>query len=130
MKDTQVITEQDIKDYFELYRSKKQIDEEMNRLKKKFHQFLDHTVGKDNKGEITRGNYKIQRQIRKTIKYDDQLTVNKLEELNLQDFIINVKQADTEKLESAISLGFVTKDEFEDCKNTKLTKTIVVKEIF
>lgn len=130
MEETRSITEEDIKRYYELNLQKKKIEQEMNYFKKKFHQHLDDTYGKENKGEIQRGNYKLQRQIRSSIRYDEENTVKKLEELNLNDFVMEVKQPDTEKLESAIKLGLVESKEFTDCKKTKTTQTIVVKETF
>ncbi|MFD2043526.1 hypothetical protein ACFSTA_03965 [Ornithinibacillus salinisoli] len=130
MEETLSITEEEIKRYFELNKQKKDIEQEMNYLKKRFHELLDDSFGKEKKGEIQRGNYKVQRQIRSAIRYDDEHTIEKLEELNLNDFIEEVRRPDTEKLESAIKLGLVEEKEFADCKKSKLTQTIVVKETF
>jgi hypothetical protein len=120
------ITEEELKKYFELNKQKKEIEQEMNQLKKQLHQFLDHSFGKDQKGEIERGNYKAQRQVRSSTSYNDENTIQKLEELNLEDFI--VKRPDIEKIEAAIKLGLVEEKAFEECKITKLTQAIVVKE--
>ncbi|SHG50338.1 hypothetical protein [Ornithinibacillus halophilus] len=130
MDKTLTVTEDDIKRYYELNNQKKDIQQEMNYLKKKFHQLLDESFGKEQKGEIQRGNYKLQRQIRSSVKYDDENTVKKLDELNLNDFVVEIRQPDTEKLESAIKLGLVEDKDFTDCKKTKITQTIVVKETF
>ncbi|MUK88541.1 hypothetical protein GMD78_09080 [Ornithinibacillus sp. L9] len=130
MEEALTITEEDIKRYYELNKQKKDIEQEMNYLKKKFHELLDDSFGKESKGEIQRGNYKLQRQIRSSVRYDDDHTIEKLEELNLNDFIVEVRRPDTEKLESAIKLGLVEEKDFTDCKKSKITQTIVVKETF
>ncbi|MEN2767004.1 hypothetical protein [Ornithinibacillus xuwenensis] len=124
------ITEEEIKRYYELNKQKKEIEQEMNHLKKKFHELLDTSFGKQEKGEIQRGNYKLQRQIRTAISYDEAGTVGKLDELNLSEFIIEKRTPDTEKLESAIKLGLVEENEFKELKKSKVTQTIVVKETF
>ncbi|WP_163970233.1 hypothetical protein [Oceanobacillus halotolerans] len=129
MADAVTITEKDIERYYELNKLQKEVKQEMNVLKKKFNEFLDDTVGKDQKGEIERGNLKVQRQIRSSTTYKDKPTVEKLEGLNLNEFIVVEKRPDTDKLESAIKLGFVEEGAFEDCKQTKVTKAIVVKEV-
>lgn len=120
------ITENELKRYFDLNKQKKEIEQEMNHLKKLFHQFLDHSFGKEQKGEILRGNYKAQRQIRSSVNYHDEETVQKLEELNLKEFIL--KRPDIEKIEAAVKVGLVDEKSFEDCKDTKFTQAIVVKE--
>ncbi|SET21148.1 hypothetical protein SAMN05216389_1071 [Oceanobacillus limi] len=130
MGEASTITEEDIKRYYDLNNQKKDIEQEMRYLKKKFHEVLDDSFGKESKGEIQRGNYKVQRQIRSSIRYDDENTIQKLEDLNLNDFIVEVRRPDTEKLESAINLGLVEEKDFSDCKKSKLTQTIVVKETY
>ncbi|WP_106496420.1 hypothetical protein [Lentibacillus sp. Marseille-P4043] len=125
-----IISEDDLKRYVELNDQKKQIDQEMKQLKNKFHQLLDDSIGKEEKGELERGRYKLQRQVRSQIRYHDETTVAKLEELNLEDCIVLVKRPDPDKLEAAIKLGMVDEAEFGDCKRTKVTQAIVVKETF
>jgi hypothetical protein len=124
------ITEEELKRYFELNKMQKEIKQEMDHLKRKFHDIFDASFGKEAKGEIERGNYKLQRQIRVTTSYQDEAAVKKLDEMNLQDFIIVTRTADKDKLESAFKLGLVEEDEFKDCLNTKLTQYITVKETF
>ncbi|CDQ38097.1 MULTISPECIES: hypothetical protein [Virgibacillus] len=128
MEETLSITEEEIKRYYVLHEQKKEMEQELNQLKKKFHHYLDNTTGKDRKGDIQRGNYQVLRQIRSAIKYTPEQTVQKLEELQLSDFVITEKRPDTEKLDAAIKLGLVDEAAFEDCKNTKVTQAIVVKE--
>ncbi len=118
-----------LKRYFELNNQKKKIDNELKLLKNNLHEILDESIGKEQKGELQRGDYKIQRQIRSSISYIDEKTVAKLEELNLNDCIIHVKRPDTNKLEAAIKLGLVEENEFEGCKKTKVTQALVVKEL-
>lgn len=121
------ITEEELKKFYELNKQKKVIEQEMNRLKKHFHQFLDDLIGKEQKGEFQLGNYKVQRQIRSSTNYHEENTVLKLEELNLLEFI--VKRPDTEKIEAAIKVGLIEETAFEECKETKLTQALVVKEM-
>ncbi len=82
---------------------------------------------KKQKGEVRHGKYKVQRVIRSKVQYDEEKTVEKLEELNLADFL--VKRPDTEKLEAAIKVDLVKEKDFEGCKTNKLTQAISVKEI-
>jgi hypothetical protein len=120
------VTEEELRKFYELNKQKKEIETELNQLKKQVHQFLDHSFGKEQKGEVQRGNYKAQRQIRSSTNYHDEHTVQKLEELNLGDFIL--KRPDIEKIEAAIKIGLVEEKAFEECRETKLTQAIVVKE--
>ncbi len=124
------ITEEEMKRYVELNKRKKEIEQEMNDLKKKFHDALDSSFGKQGKGEIRQGNYKLQRQIRTAVNYDDIGTVRRLEELNLKEFIIETKIPDTEKLESALNLGLVEEEDFKEHKKVRVTQSIIVKETF
>ncbi|WP_052345722.1 hypothetical protein [Paucisalibacillus sp. EB02] len=124
------ITEEEMKRYVELNMYKKEIEQEMNELKKRFHEALDLSFGKQNKGEIRQGNYKLQRQIRSAVSYDDAGTVKQLEQLNLKEFIIETKIPDTEKLESALNLGLVEEEDFKEYKKVRVTQSIIVKETF
>ncbi|MFD1039637.1 hypothetical protein ACFQ3N_14705 [Virgibacillus byunsanensis] len=130
MGESLAVTEEEIKKYYELSKQKKEVEQELNHLKNKFHQFLDESIGKNQKGEIHRGNYKVQRQIRSSTSYHDEETVKTLEELNLADFIITLKRPDTDKLKSAFKLGLVEEEAFEHCTKTKLTQALVTKETF
>ncbi|GGA89553.1 hypothetical protein [Ornithinibacillus halotolerans] len=130
MKEVIDITEEEIKRYFDLNKQKKEIETTMNELKKKFHDVLDNSFGKKEKGEIQRGRYKLQRQIRSSVNYDEEGTVKKLEELNLKEFIVERKVPDTDKLESALKLGLVEENDFIEQKKVRITQSIVVKETF
>jgi hypothetical protein len=120
------IDEDYLERYYELNKQKKSIEKEMNELKQVFHQYLDNTMGKQRKGEISWGKYKLQRQIRTSTTYIEQKTVQKLEELNFEECIILVKRPDVEKLEAAIKLGLIDGNEFNECKEEKLTQAIVI----
>ncbi|WP_188454827.1 hypothetical protein [Virgibacillus oceani] len=128
MEASLAITEEELQRYFELNKLKKEIEEEIKKFKTKFHNHFDDLIGKEQKGEIQRGNYKLQRQIRTSVNYEDNSTVEKLEELNLGDFIIVAKRPDADKLKAAFKLGLVEESIFEECKKEKLTQAIVVKE--
>ncbi|WP_228275701.1 hypothetical protein [Gracilibacillus oryzae] len=121
------LSEDILKKYDDLNKQKKTVEQELNLLKKQIHFYLDELFGKEQKGEVKRGNYKVQRVIRSTIQYDEEETVKKLEQLNLTDFL--VKKPDTEKLEAAIKIELVKGEDFKDCKMQKLTQAITVKEI-
>lgn len=121
------ITEEYLKRYADLNIEKKTIEKELNLIKKQLHEYLDETFGKKQKGEVRYGKYKVQRVIRSKVQYDEEKTVEKLEELNLADFL--VKRPDTEKLEAAIKVDLVKEKDFEGCKTNKLTQAISVKEI-
>lgn len=121
------ITEEYLKRYADLNIEKKTIEKELNLIKKQLHEYLDETFGKKHKGEVRHGKYKVQRVIRSKVQYDEEKTVEKLEELNLADFL--VKRPDTEKLEAAIKVDLVKEKDFEGCKTNKLTQAISVKEI-
>ncbi|QDP41153.1 hypothetical protein [Radiobacillus deserti] len=123
------LSEDLLKKYYDLNTQKKVLDNELNQLKKQIHDYLDETVGKEQKGEIKRGKYKAQRVIRSSVQYDNEKTVQKLEELKLNDFILVVKRPDTEKLEAAMKIDLVKEEEFIDCKTNKLSQAITVKEI-
>jgi len=123
------VTKEDLERYYTLRQQKTEMEKEMNQLKKRIHDYFDEHAGKKQKGSITLGGYQASRQIRSSVQYDKEETVEKLEELNLKDFIIMEKTPDTEKLEAAMKIGLVDKETFEDCKNTKLTQAILVREL-
>ncbi|GAB3798435.1 hypothetical protein [Virgibacillus kimchii] len=123
------ITADDLERYYTLRKQKAEMEKEINELKKKIHAHLDAQLGEKQKGSVTLGSYQANRQIRSSVQYNSVETIEKLEELNLKDFIVVEKKPDTEKLEAAMKIGLVEKEEFEECKNTKLTQAIVVKEV-
>lgn len=124
----ETITENKLKRYHELNHMKKEIEKEMKQLKQVFHHSLDAELGEGAKGEITKGNFTLQRQIRTSINYIDEKTVQTLEALNLKDCIIIEKKPDIEKLEAAIKLGIINPEDFTHCKEEKIRQAIVVKE--
>ncbi|GAA0465072.1 hypothetical protein [Alkalibacillus silvisoli] len=123
------LTEELLKKYYDLSTEKKEIEKDLNQIKKQIHSYLDEQFGEEEKGEVKIGKYKVQRTIRSSIKYDDEKTIQKLEDLNLEDFILQVKLPDTEKLESAMKLDLVNEDEFSGCKKEKRSRAITVKEL-
>ncbi|MFA8438053.1 hypothetical protein [Pueribacillus sp. YX66] len=125
----QSITEQDLERYFKLSERKKEIEKKMKELNQSFHLYFDETAGENQKGEIYIGQYKLQRQIRKSNYFDDAKTVKRLEELNLHDCIQVIKKPDQKKIESAITLGIIEEEQINDCKHFKNTKAIIVKKV-
>ncbi|MBM7571667.1 hypothetical protein [Aquibacillus albus] len=123
------LSEEILKKYYDLNIQKKELEKEMNQIKKQIHNYLDESIGKEQKGEVKRGKYKAQRTIRSSVNYDEEKTVQKLEELNLEDFTLLVKRPDIEKLEAAIKIDLVKEDEFVDCKTNRLSQAITVKEL-
>ncbi|MBP1969361.1 DNA-binding protein YbaB [Virgibacillus natechei] len=114
--------------YYELNKKKKEIDTEMKQLKETFHTYFDDQVGANTKGVITDGGFKLQRQIRKSEKYKEEITVNRLEELKMNDLVQVVKKPDSEKIKAAIDLGLLANEDLEDCRLTTFSAAISVKE--
>lgn len=123
------ISEEDVKTYYELQEQKKEIDKQIKHFHEKFHRYFDKIAGEYQKGEIQIGEYKVQRQIRQSTVYEDEKTVELLEQLQLQDLIQIIKKPDEEKIESAITLGLIDRKKLDDCKRVKKTKAIIVKKI-
>jgi hypothetical protein len=115
--------------YNTLNERKKEIEKELDELKKVFHIYFDSIVGKNEKGEVTVNNYKLQRQIRKSEKFNDEKTVHRLHELNMTDLIQHVPKPDEEKVKSAITLGLIKEDDLDGCLIKSASQAIVVKEI-
>jgi len=124
-----LITGEMLMKYHELNKKKKEIDSEMDYLKKIFHTYFDNFVGENKKGEIIDQGIKLQRQIRKTEKYNEALTIQILEQLNLNDLIKVVKKPDDDKINAALQLGLLTENDLSDCKNTTYSKVISVREV-
>ena len=87
--------------YYELNKQKKEIELEMNQLKDSFQTYFNNLVGSNHKGEITISGYKLQRQIRKTEKYNEDETIKRLEELKMNDLIQVVKKPEYGKIKAA-----------------------------
>lgn len=128
MKHT-LITADMISRYSELSKQKKKIETEMNSLKEVFNAYFDVHVGENSKGELIDHGFKLQRQIRKTERYNEAQAVQKLEAIQMHDLIQTVKRPDDKKIEAAISLGFLTEDVLANCKEINYSKAISVKEI-
>ncbi|MEK3889924.1 hypothetical protein [Bacillus sp. FSL K6-3431] len=128
MKNTNALmTEELLINYYELNKKKKEIETEMNQLKKIFHDFFDNQIGTLAKGEITLNGYKLQRQIRNTEKFDDEETIKRLEALKMNDLIQIVKKPDALKIKSALNLGFIHAQDLEGCIITTSSPAITVK---
>ncbi|WP_409298766.1 hypothetical protein V1498_10255 [Peribacillus sp. SCS-26] len=127
-KNLPAITEEMAARYYDLSKKSKLIEKEMNDLKKQFHAYFDYSAGSEQKGEIELGSYKLTRQIRKTENYISETTIERLESLNLSDCIEVIRKPNTEKIRSAITLGFLAESDLEDCIVQKISSAITIKE--
>jgi hypothetical protein len=123
------ITEEMLADYYDLSQRKKEIEFRMEELKKIFHGYFDLEVGQNVNGEVEMEHFKVQRTIRNTEKFDEAETVNRLEELKLNDLVQIIKKPDGEKIKSAIHLGFLDEKDLEGCVVTNSTQAIYVKPL-
>jgi hypothetical protein len=115
--------------YYELNKKKKEIELEMNQLKDLFQDYFNKLVGPDNKAEITLNGYKLQRQIRKIEKYNEEVTVKRLEELQMNELVQVVKKPDDAKIKSALQLGLLSENNLEGCIVTSYSPAISVKTL-
>ncbi|MFD1357001.1 hypothetical protein ACFQ4X_03745 [Fictibacillus halophilus] len=115
--------------YNTLSAKKKELEKELDELKKVFHIYFDNLVGPNEKGEVTVNNYKLQRQIRKSEKFNDEKTVHRLTELNMTDLIHHVPKPDEEKVKSALTLGLIKEEDLEGCLIKSASQAIVVKTL-
>ncbi|WP_226537313.1 hypothetical protein [Fictibacillus halophilus] len=115
--------------YNTLSAKKKELEKELDELKKVFHIYFDNLVGPNEKGEVTVNNYKLQRQIRKSEKFNDEKTVHRLTELNMTDLIHHVPKPDEEKVKSALTLGLIKEEDLEGCLLKTASQAIVVKTL-
>lgn len=113
--------------YDDLNRKKKEIEKELENLKKAFNQYFDVAVGKNVKGELNISGYKLQRQIRKSEKFEQDETVKRLEELNMMDLI--QRKPDEGKIKSALNLGLLKEADLEGCIKQISSQAIYVKQI-
>lgn len=127
-KDSFVTAEMVVK-YYELNKKKKEIELEMNDLKDAFHDYFNNLVGPIDKGEITINGYKLQRLVRKTEKYHEEVTVKRLEDLQMNDLIQLVKKPDDAKIKAAINLGLLNEQQLEGCISTTYSPAISVKTL-
>lgn len=122
-----LITRDMLVHYDELNRKKKEVETQLEKLKKAFNQYFDTSVGENVKGEIKIGDYHLQRQIRISEKFDQDITVKRLEELNMQDLI--KKKPDEVKIRSALNLGLIKEQDLEGCIQKNASQAIYVKQL-
>jgi hypothetical protein len=122
-----ILTKDMLVRFVELSRRKKDLETELEKLKDLFHQYFDTAVGQNEKGEVTIDNYKLQRQIRKLEKFDQETTVQKLEKLNFLDLI--QKRPHEGKIKSALDLGLIKEQDLEGCRMIKTTAALLVKQL-
>lgn len=123
------ITEEMLVKYYELGKKKKEIELEMNQLKDLFHDYFNKLVGPNEKGEISVNGYKLQRQMRKIEKYNEELTIQRLEGLQMNELIQVVKKPDDVKIKSALTLGLLNDKHLEGCMVTTFSPAISVKTL-
>lgn len=128
-KNDSFVTAEMLVKYYELNKQKKEIELEMNELKDIFHDYFNKLVGPNDKGEITINGYKLQRQVRKTEKYHEDVTVKRLEELQMNDLIQVVKKPDDAKIKAALNLGLLNEQQLEGCITTTYSPAISVKTL-
>lgn len=128
-KNDSFVTAEMLVKYYELNKQKKEIELEMNELKDIFHDYFNKLVGPNDKGEITINGYKLQRQVRKTEKYHEDVTVKRLEELQMNDLIQLVKKPDDAKIKAALNLGLLNEQQLEGCITTTYSPAISVKTL-
>lgn len=127
--DVSLITGEMLVKYYELNKQKKEIELEMNELKDTFQHYFNNLVGSDHKGEITISGYKLQRQIRKTEKYNEMETIKRLEDLQMSELIQVVKKPDDAKIKAALNLGLLSPEHLEGCIISTTSPAITVKPI-
>lgn len=123
------ITDEMLVKYYELNKKKKEIELEMNQLKDSFHDYFNKLAGPNTKAEITINGYKLQRQMRKIEKYDEEVTVKRLEELQMNDLVQVVKKPDDAKIKSALQLGLLDEKNLEGCIVTSYSPALSIKTL-
>lgn len=119
------VTEGMLEKFYRLNQKKKEIESAMKEMKKQFHNYFDETVGENVKGQVTVGDYILQRQVRTIEKFNEAKTVEKLEELKLEDLV--VKKPDIDKMKAAINLGILKENDLEDCRVINISPALSVK---
>ncbi|WP_339226586.1 hypothetical protein NSQ77_13650 [Oceanobacillus sp. FSL K6-2867] len=127
--DNLLLTEDMLARYYDLNKLKKEIEAEMNQLKVSFHTHMDKYTGPNKKGEFIEGDYKLLRQIRKTERFKEKDTVEKLEQLQMDDLIQIVKKPDDGKVKAAIELGLLAEEDLEECLAISYSQAISVRKI-
>ncbi|MBI0580830.1 hypothetical protein IEC97_26175 [Neobacillus cucumis] len=128
-KNETLVTGEMLVKYYELNKQKKEIELEMNQLKDSFQHYFDQYIGENVKGEITISGYKLQRQIRNSEKYNDELTIKRLEDLQMNDLIQIVKKPDDSKIKAALQLGLLNQEHLDGCIIKTSSPAISVKPI-
>lgn len=123
-----LITEEMVEKYYRIHKQVKDLEKELSQLKKTFNQYFDLTVGPHEKGILNFDSFILQRTVRTSERFREEEAVQKLEALNLMDCIKVEKRVDEEKVNAAITLGLLEKDELDDLKERKFTSVISVKE--
>jgi hypothetical protein len=114
--------------FFHLQEMKKEMEQELKELKKEFNAIFDETVGENRPGEVTRENFTLKRQVRKTEKYDEERAVKRLEDLSGEDYIETIRRPDKKKIDAAIELGLLETRDVEDLIVKNYSKVLVVKQ--
>jgi hypothetical protein len=122
-----LVTEEMLEKFYRLNQKKKETESALDELKKQFHRYFDKTVGENVKGQVTVGEYKLQRQVRTIEKFNEEKTVEKLEALQFEDLM--VKKPDIDKIKAAINLGILNENELDGCRVINITPAISVKPI-
>jgi hypothetical protein len=122
-----LITKEMLAQYIELNRKKKEIEGQLDELKKVFNNYFDISVGQNVKGDVMIHDYKLQRQIRNSEKFDQDTTVKRLEALNMMDLI--QKRPDEVKIKSALNLGLLKDQDLEGCIIKTSSQAIYVKQV-
>lgn len=124
-----MMNEEKLERYYQLQKLIKKLEEELQQLKQQIHTYFDHEVGQNSKGSKVFGQYVVQRQVRTSIKYHPVLTVERLEELQLEDCIETKKEVNEGKLKAALELGLVQADQLTDCLIQKEALALVVRKV-
>ena len=115
--------------FYNLQEMKREIEHELGELKKEFNQAFDKSVGENHSGEVIQDGYQLKRQIRKTEKFDEERTVQRLEELRMEDLIATVRRPDKAKIQAAVELGLLRADQLEDLIVRQYSKVLIAKRV-
>lgn len=126
--DEHEFTEDVLSQFYELKQKKKEIDDEISRLRGEILTYINHTSGEMADAKIEMGPYVVHRKIRKQEKFDREKTVAKLKALGLEECIKTIEEPDEEKLKSALSLKFISLDDLEGCVHYKMTPYLSIEK--
>ncbi|MGM8216366.1 hypothetical protein ACLIA0_12420 [Bacillaceae bacterium W0354] len=122
------LSEELLKQFYELKQAKKEIDDEISRIRRQILTYFNENYGENINSESQIGNFVVQRKVRKVEKFDDVKTVKKLKELGLEECIMTVEKPDEDKLQSAISLKFIKEEDLDGCIKYKYTPYLTVEK--